>query len=81
MAVDKGAWIKAWNLKSEPFKLNSKNTNIYLSLFSAKINNKNSQINKKTLVCVHFCTKATFPKTLAKCNCNGPSAFRCQRYR
>ena len=68
MAVDKGAWIKAWNPISEPFKLNSKNTNIYLSLFPAKINNKIFQINKKTLVCGHFCRKATFPKTLAKCN-------------
>ena len=54
-------------------------------MFLAKINNKIFQINKKK-PCkndhkVNFAQREFFLKTLAKYNCNGPSAFRCQRCR
>ena len=71
------SWIPNQNLISRTLN----NTNFYLSTFTAKIKSKCFQINKKPWFVVIFAQKEFFLKTLAKYNCNGPLAFRCQRYR
>ena len=39
------------------------------------------QNKEKTLFWSHFVQRNFFLKTLALCNCRGPAAFKCQRYR
>ena len=48
-------------------------------MFPAKINDKIFKIDKKNYFVTIFAQKDFFLKTLAKQNCIGPAAFRCQR--
>ena len=64
------------------------NINFYLSTFPAKINDSIFQNKGKNLFRVHFwayfvvfAQREFFLKHLAKQNCSGPPAFKCQRYR
>ena len=73
-----------WDLYS---KIDNK-IKFFLSTFQAKINDKTFQNKGKTLFWGHFwayfvvfAQREFFLKHLAKYNCSGPPAFKCQRYR
>ena len=70
------------NLKSELVKSNCKQHQFLFAYVSCKNQyTKFVKLTKKTLACGHFCARGISPKALAKYNCSGPPAFRCQRYR
>ena len=70
-------WIQNQSLLSQILN----NANSYLSTFSAKINDKFLKLTKTPIFVVILAQRGFFQKTLAKYNCSGPSAFKCQRYR
>ena len=68
------------NPKSEPVKSTLNNINFYSSTFPAKINDKIFKINKKPpFFVVILAQREFFLETLAKYDCSGLPAFKCQR--
>ena len=69
------------NPKSRLVKSNSEQYQFLFKYISSKNQSQNFKIKKKRYFGVIFPQREFFLKTLAKHNCSGPLAFKCQRFR